>query len=62
MDNKNHRGSDFRAFLRKQGILGEVESRASALHAKLVMEAVQSGPTMPPASAQRVDLTPRDWV
>ncbi|MGO8838521.1 MAG: XRE family transcriptional regulator [Limisphaerales bacterium] len=28
MSKKNHRGSDFRDFLKEQGILGEVESRA----------------------------------
>ena len=28
MSKKNHRGSDFRDFLKEQGILGEVEARA----------------------------------
>jgi predicted DNA-binding protein (UPF0251 family) len=28
MNRKNHRGSDFRDFLKEQGILGEVEARA----------------------------------
>ena len=28
MNKKKHRGSDFRDFLKEQGILGEVESRA----------------------------------
>ena len=27
MSKKNHRGSDFRDFLKKQGLLGEVEAR-----------------------------------
>lgn len=28
MSKKTHRGSDFREFLKEQGILGEVEARA----------------------------------
>ena len=28
MNKKNHRGSDFREFLKEEGILGEVEARA----------------------------------
>ncbi len=47
MGNKNNRGSDFRVFLREHGILGEVESRASALHTRWVMEAAQSGSVKP---------------
>ena len=43
MGNKNHRGGDFRGFLNKEGILGEVEVRALERKLSLQLNQLMTG-------------------